>query len=152
MASIRDIWLHANNIIRTSRQMVNDGLRPLGLSSAEGNVLVHLLTQQHVLRQEDIVEQLDVSKPAVSRALDSLEQKRFVLRKKDMNDKRANLVLLTPKAKQIGASVLEVYDGVFRIAMQVVSQHEMPHAIDMLARISDSFAAARQQRRQPDAE
>ena len=78
MSEIRDVWLHAHNMIRSARQIINRDLRPMGLSSAEGNILLHLSTQGQEMRQEQLVEQLDVSKPAVSRVLDSLETKGYI--------------------------------------------------------------------------
>ena len=60
MPGIESVWIHANNIIRSARQMVNAQLKSLNLSSAEGNALLHLLNQGEVLRQEDIVEQLEM--------------------------------------------------------------------------------------------
>ena len=77
MSGIRDIWLHAHNMIRSGRQIINKNLHPLGISSAEGNILLHLLTQGHEMAQEQLVDQLDVSKPAISRALASLEEKGY---------------------------------------------------------------------------
>src|SRR5512139_2231396 len=99
MAEIRDIWLHAHNMIRSARQIINENLRPLNLSSAEGNILLHLLTQGQEVGQEQLVEQLDISKPAVSRALDSLESKGYVVRQRDPADLRARRILLSDKAK-----------------------------------------------------
>ena len=87
MSGIRDIWFYANNIIKSARQMVNEKLRPLGLGSAEGNILLHLLAVGSILKQEDLVEELEISKPAVSRALNSLERKGFVGRERDSSDK-----------------------------------------------------------------
>jgi DNA-binding MarR family transcriptional regulator len=46
-----------------------------------GSGVVNLLTQGDDVPQEAIVEQLDVSKPAVSRAFDSLVQKGYVVRR-----------------------------------------------------------------------
>ena len=83
MLEIRDLWLHAHNMIRSGRQMINIKLRPLGLTSAQGNVLLHLLTQGREMGQEQLVRQLDISKPAVSRVLDSLEKKGYVVRQRD---------------------------------------------------------------------
>jgi uncharacterized membrane protein len=77
MAEIRDVWMHAHNVIRSARQIVNEDLRPLNLSSAEGNILLHLLIHGQEMGQEQLAEQLDISKPAVSRALVSLETKRL---------------------------------------------------------------------------
>ncbi len=142
VSDIKEIWLYANNIIRSSRQMVNRGLKPLNLSSAEGNILLHLLTQGSEFRQEDIVAQLDVSKPAVSRALESLEKKGYVTRKKDPFDKRASRVLLTEKARKIGPEVEKIYNGVYSIATQVVPEAEIKEFIKLFGLVSERFSAA----------
>ena len=94
MTEFRDIWLHANNMICSARQIINENLKPLNLSSAEGNILLHLLAQGDEMVQEQLVEQLDISKPAVSRALDSLEKKEYVIRQQDPSDRRAHRVRL----------------------------------------------------------
>ena len=69
MTGIMDIWVYANNIINSARQMVNDELQPLKLSSAEGNILLHLLTREHLLRQEDLVEELEDALPLTQQEL-----------------------------------------------------------------------------------
>lgn len=143
MSDIKDIWVYANNIIRSSRQMVNEGLKPLGLSSAEGNILLHLLTQDLKLRQEDLVAQLDISKPAVSRALESLESKGYVSREKDPEDRRVSRVTLTGKARDIGSQVEEAYNRVFSVATHLVSEGEVRDFIELFGRVSHSFTAAR---------
>ncbi len=139
---IKDIWNYAHNIIRSSRQMVNEGLRSLGLGSSEGNILLHLFTQEHEVRQEDIVEDLDLSKPAVSRALKSLELKGFVKRNKDSSDRRASRILLTDKAVQIRPKVESVYNEVYSIAAQGVSGEEVAFFINLFSRVSDNFSQA----------
>ena len=69
MQGIKDIWHYANNTIKTARQLINERLQPLGLSSAEGNILLSLLNTDRILMQEDLVAQLEISKPAVSARL-----------------------------------------------------------------------------------
>ncbi len=140
---IKDIWNYANNIIRTSRKMVNEGLRSLELSSSEGNILLHLFTQKDEVRQEDIVEELDISKPAVSRALKSLEKKGYVKRNKDLNDKRASRILLTERAREIKPKVELVYNEVYSIAAQGVSGEEIAFFINLFSRVSDNFSLVR---------
>jgi MarR family transcriptional regulator, transcriptional regulator for hemolysin len=147
MPDIRDIWPLANNILRSARQMVNEELKPLNLSSSEGNILLHLLTQDQVLGQEELVEQLDVSKPAVSRALESLESKGYIVREVDPADKRARRVLLTAKAMEIGLRVEAVYSEIFSIATQGVPQNEIEDFIKLFARVSESFSRARSEKR-----
>ena len=140
MPEIRDIWLHAHNMIRSGRQIINQKLHPLNLSSAEGNILLHLLTQGQGIVQEQLVEQLDVSKPAVSRTLDSLEKKRYITRQRDLKDKRAYRIWLTEKALEIGPSIEQVYNHVFTLALQGISQDELDFFMQLFGRISENFA------------
>lgn len=147
MSDIRDIWVYANNILRCARQMVNEDLKPLNLSSSEGNILLHLITQNKGFRQEEIVEQLDISKAAVSRALDSLEQKNYITRDKDPQDKRASRVLITPKALQIGPQIEKIYNEVFAVAARVVSDQDLKEFTQLFGLVSGSFTLARATKR-----
>lgn len=140
MAEIRDIWLHAHNMIRSARHIINENLHPLNLSSAEGNILLHLLTQGQEMGQEQLVEQLDISKPAVSRALDSLETKGYVARRPNPDDKRAHKIRLTDKALEIGPAVEQVYNHVYTLALQGISQDEFDYFVNLFGRMSENFA------------
>ena len=142
MAEIRDVWLHAHNMLRSARQNVNENLRPLNLSSAEGNILLHLLTQSHEMGQEQLVEQLDISKPAVSRAVDVLETKGFVTRQQDPDDRRVHRVRLTDRAREIGPAVEQAYNQLYAIAMQGISQEELDYFIKLFGRMSENFMRA----------
>jgi DNA-binding MarR family transcriptional regulator len=147
MSGIRDIWFYANNTINSARQMVNEELQPLGLGSAEGNILLHLMAREDVLRQEDLVDELEISKPAVSRALFSLERKGFVKREKDLADKRASRVFLTKKAYEIGPKLEQVYENIFSLAAQGVTEDEIKGFIELFRRISESFSLARDEKK-----
>jgi MarR family transcriptional regulator, transcriptional regulator for hemolysin len=150
MAEIRDIWLHAHNMIRSARQIVNANLRPLNLSSAEGNILLHLLTQGHEMGQEQLVEQLDISKPAVSRALDSLEKKGFVTREQDPDDRRVHRVRLTDQAREIGPAVEQAYNQLYALAMQGISQEELDNFVKLFSRMSENFMRAQAKKNMED--
>ena len=143
MASIRDVWAFSHNIIRTGRQLVNEGLRPLGLSSAEGNVLLHLQTEGDAVRQEDLVERLDVSKTAISRAVDSLQAKGYVERAKDLSDKRATLIYLTGRAAEIARPLEQVYEQVFAVASEGVEPESIAAFAHLFEQISKNFDRAR---------
>jgi MarR family transcriptional regulator for hemolysin len=146
MSQLRDIWPLANSVIRTARQMVNRRLQPLGLSSAEGNILFHLLTQARAMSQEEIVAQLDISKPAVSRALDTLEAKGYVSRARDSVDRRVNRVTLTDRAHSAAASIEQVYAEVIGTAASAVTPAEAAEFIDVFRRVSAVLTAATQDR------
>jgi len=143
MAEIRDIWLHAHRMIRAARQMINENLRPLNLSSAEGNILLHLLTQGE-MGQDQLVEELDISKPGISRALSSLEDKGFVRREPDAGDRRARRVLLTARAREVAPQVEQIYNAVYARAVEDISQQELEAFMHVFARMAQNFARAQE--------
>ncbi|MCL4250391.1 MAG: MarR family transcriptional regulator [Anaerolineae bacterium] len=140
MSEIRDIWLHAHNMIRSARQIINRDLYPLGLSSAEGNILLHMWTQGKEMGQEQLVDQLDISKAAVSRALDSLERKGYITREPSPEDKRAHWIQLTSTAAEIGPRIEQIYNRVFTLAVQGISHDELDFFMRLFSRISENFA------------
>lgn len=148
--SIREIWFYANNIINSARQIVNETLGYLNLGSAEGNILLHLLTSDAVLRQEDLAEQLEISKPAISRALISLEEKGYVFRQKDPEDMRVRRVFLTEKAKQIGPEIEQAYDAIFKLASEGLSPAEIGRFIELFGRVSENFTTVRRGKKEED--
>jgi DNA-binding MarR family transcriptional regulator len=148
MSGIRMVWVYANNIIRSARQLVNEELKSLELSSAEGNILFQLLTQGDTVRQETIVEQLDISKPAVSRALDTLEQKGYVTREKVDADKRVSMVMLTSKAHSIRPRVESIYNEMFAVAARGLSDDDIRGFVELFGRVSENFSQARKSGRQ----
>jgi DNA-binding MarR family transcriptional regulator len=141
MSEIRDVWLHAHNMLRSARQIIHEGLRPLGLSSAEGNILLHLFTHGQEMGQEQLVEQLDVSKPAVSRTLNTLETKGYVNRQRDPDDKRAYRIRLTDKALEVGSAVEQVYNHVYTLAMRGITQDELDYFMTLFGHISENLAS-----------
>lgn len=122
--------------------MVNLELRLLHLGSAEGNILLHLLTQGDGVRQEDIVAELDISKPAVSKALDTLAGKGYITRRKDPSDRRARLVQLTGRAEAIAPRLESIYDAAFTQAAQGLSEAEISTFVDIFGRVSENFTRA----------
>jgi DNA-binding MarR family transcriptional regulator len=142
MADISDLWQRAHHMLRSARQIINTDLRPLNLTSAEGNILLHLLIQGHELGQEQLVEQLDVSKPAVSRSLDSLEAKGYVAIRPDPLDRRVHTVRLTDSAREIGPAVAQAYNRLYAIAIQDISPEELDTFIQVFSRMSKNFSRA----------
>ena len=140
MPKIRDVWLHAHNMLRSARQIIDEGLRPLGLSSAEANILLHLFTHGEEMGQEQLVEQLDVSKPAVSRTLRTLQTKGCIIRQRNPDDKRAYRIRLTDKALEIGPAIEQVYNHVYALATRGITQDELECFVALFGRISENLA------------
>ncbi len=140
MTSIRDIWVFAHSITRSARKIINLELKPLNLSSTQGNILFHLLVRNTETTQEQLVEELDIGKAAISRAIDVLEQKGYVHRNKHPLDKRTRLVSLTDKARAIGSDIERVYSHIFDIARKGIPDKEYEKVVQLMSLISENFS------------
>ena len=88
---------------------------PVDLSARQSAVLLHVYLNDEQYGIKDIAYALQISKPAVCRAVDALEDLRLVKRKPDPTDGRH--VLITPTAK--GSNYLGKFA---RIIMNVSKQ------------------------------
>ena len=65
---------------------------PIDLSARQTAVLLHIYMEEAPHSIKTIAEDLDISKPAICRAVDTLEREKLVKRLRDRNDKR-NVIL-----------------------------------------------------------
>lgn len=70
---------------------------PLDLSARQQAVLLHVYLQPAPHSIKSLSEELDVSKPAICRAIDALEKAKFLRRVRDKDDKRNVLIHRTVK-------------------------------------------------------
>ncbi|CAK7013693.1 MarR family transcriptional regulator [Tissierella sp.] len=136
MLSIRNIWLDMKGILRSARQIINAELEPLNLSGAEGDILFHLLTGSNKLQQEQLAEQLDIGKAAVSRVVDSLESKGYVMRIRQHEDRRAYSVSLTDKAFLVGSDIKDIYENLYVLVREGITDEEFIHIESLLSRVA----------------
>jgi DNA-binding MarR family transcriptional regulator len=141
MLSIRGIWLDMKGILRETRQMINAGLEPLGLSGAEGDILFHLLTGSDGYPQERLARQLDIGKAAISRVIDALEQKGYVSRARSREDKRAYRVNLTEKGRSTGPEIRGVYERLYALVRQGIADEEFYRIESLLGRVAANLRA-----------
>ena len=139
MTTIRDVWILAHSMTRSARQLINERLRPLDLSSAEGNILLHMLMQEGPLCQEQLVDELDISKAAVSRAVDSLAQKGYLQREKDAQDKRFYQLILTGRARDAAPQIESAYQAVYAQALTGIDPAEFDRLLAILRQVVGNF-------------
>ena len=117
-------------------QIINAGLEPMNLSGAEGDVLFLLLTGSNHLRQEQLAEQLDIGKAAISRVIDSLESKGYVMRIRQDEDRRAYSVSLTDKAFSVGPGIKDIYDRLYMRIRKEITDDELLRVESLLSRVA----------------
>ena len=136
MSGIRPLWLEMKAVLRSARLIINAGLTPLQLTGAEGDILFHLLTGSNESAQEELARQLDIGKAAISRVVDSLEAKGYVLRMKSARDKRAYSICLTEKGHSIGKDIVGIYETLYRQVKSAIADDELRMIESLLKRVS----------------
>jgi DNA-binding MarR family transcriptional regulator len=77
-------------------------------------ILIDLLWNQGSMSQQQLADQMQKDKNSVTKLVDALERKGFIVREQNRQDRRSNTLLLTEKAeglkhgaKQKGISILD---------------------------------------------
>ena len=79
---------------------INNKTKDLQISASEYIFLMEMYKNDN-MSQEQLSKNLIIDKSATARAIKSLEEKEYIIRKKDDNDKRTNRIKLTKKGIEI---------------------------------------------------
>ncbi len=97
------------------KQFVAAKLRQMEVPlTPEQFILIDLLWNQGSMSQQQLADQMQKDKNSVTKLVDALERKGFVVREQNRQDRRSNTLMLTekaeilkPGAKQKGVSILD---------------------------------------------
>lgn len=85
---------------RKIQQDLKDVVSPFGINVGEEPYFMTLVNEDG-LTQDELTKKVMVDKAATTRAVKSLEEKGFIIRKIDSADKRSKRLYLTSKGKEI---------------------------------------------------
>ena len=103
--------------------------------SPEQLTVLSLLWKKDRVTQQELCNTTFKDKPNMTRLIDSLEEKGLAKRMTDENDKRNNLILLTPEGKTIEEKAFLVANATMREALINVSPEELAIGQDLLKKI-----------------
>ena len=97
------------------KQFIAAKLREVGVPlTPEQFMLIDLLWNQGAMSQQQLADQMQKDKNSVTKLVDAIERKGFVVRQQNVHDRRSNTIVLTekanllkPGAKQKGISILD---------------------------------------------
>jgi len=135
----RNFGFILHDVARLLRTAFDRRVRELGLTRSQWWVLNHLFRNNGVT-QSELAEILEVEKPTLGRLLDRLEQKGWVRREADANDRRAKRVFLTqevePAIKTMRAAAAEMR----RDAVAGLSAEQQERFVDSLLTIKANLS------------
>jgi MarR family transcriptional regulator for hemolysin len=88
-------------VARNWRGLADGELAQFGVSNSAGWCLIHIERLGPAVRQTDLAEALDISQPSLVRTLDQLQVADLIARVTHPDDKRANLIGLTPAGQEL---------------------------------------------------
>jgi MarR family transcriptional regulator, transcriptional regulator for hemolysin len=135
----RNFGFILHDVARLLRTTFDRRVRELGLTRSQWWVLNHLFRNNGVT-QSELAEILEVEKPTLGRLLDRLEQKGWVRREADANDRRVKRVFLTkevePAIKAMRAAAAEMR----RDAVAGLSAEQQERFVDSLLTIKANLS------------
>lgn len=123
------------------RQRFNKEAENIGFTHAQWRALVHLSENENC-RQIDLAEILEIKPITLARQIDLLEESGLVRRNKDVEDRRAYRLELTPKAQSIMQELWDIADAVEAEVLKSLTQQEREQMTALLERIKTSLGEA----------
>ena len=130
----RNLGFLLHDVARLMRKRFEQNARDLGLTRAQGQVLVHLADNEGI-HQGALAEKLGVEPITLTRILDRLEEAGLIERLLYRQDRRVRLLRLTPAAHPLIDAIFAVGAMTRDEAMAGVADEDRDRLVDILARM-----------------
>lgn len=120
---------------RNAKAYIVDACRAWNLTYSE-YVLLLRLYEEEGRSQEELAAELDLDKAAITRSIQLLEQKNFLLRKTDMADRRKKLLFVTDYARTQQDVLQAVLGKWIESLSQAVTKEEVETVTKVLTKLA----------------
>ncbi|MDB5738749.1 MAG: MarR family transcriptional regulator [Sphingomonas bacterium] len=127
-------------VARTWRRAADRALSGMGLSSATGWALVHVVREGGDLRQTDLAQMLEITDASLVRLLDQLGTAGLAERRTDEADARVRRIGLTAKGKAMVARIEAIFAGLRADVLAEVSDADLATGLAVIERTSAMLA------------
>ncbi|QKG71799.1 MarR family winged helix-turn-helix transcriptional regulator [Erythrobacter mangrovi] len=127
---------------RLLRKTFDERVRSLGLTAVQARLLLSLVKFPDN-NQAFYAERIEVEPITLTRIVDRLEESGWVERVADPSDRRARLLHLTDKSREIVEPLRTIIDGLVADMVEGLSQEDQDGLAALLAKVSDNLSADR---------
>lgn len=110
-------------LMKYAKEYGHEKIRVVGMSDTEHTICTFLFGHDGV-SQDEVADALKLDKTTVARALQTLEEKGFVSRSPNPENRRKNILRLTTDGKESISEVVDIYDRWFAKISSVLSAEE----------------------------
>lgn len=131
---------HLLPVARRWHRAADKAIRALGLSNANGWVLVHVSRTEAGIQQGALAEMVDIKGASLVRRLDQLEAARLVMREPDPRNRRANHVRLTTEGRALAGRIEAAFAQLRTTLLTDIAEEELATANSVLTRLDRRIA------------
>lgn len=136
----REVLAALGRILRSAGSGIREAGRSAGLGASHLLVL-QLLEAEGPLKAGEIAKDLSFSKSTITAILDTLEERKFILRDRHEEDGRSVLVSLTEAGKRVLSLIPDTFQSHFLARFNKLPDWERALVLSALLRVSDLLAA-----------
>lgn len=126
-----------NRAARLMRNLADQRLEPLGLSSGQLPVLTALLANEN-MSQKALTEQAGIEQPTMAATLSRMERDAIIKRRPDPSDRRSSLFSLTPETRGKAEAIRAAVEGMSVDSLAGLPDDECASLRRMLHRVSST--------------
>lgn len=124
------------------KQYIASMLKKRGVPlTPEQFILIDLLWNQGAMSQQQLADQMQKDKNSVTKLVDAIEKKGFVVRSQNPKDRRSNTILLTEKAELLKSGAKQ--NGIYILdrMLEGISEEELRNFLQTLAKLNQNMTA-----------
>ena len=136
----KEIAVELNLSHRRLKQYIASMLKKRGVPlTPEQFILIDLLWNQGAMSQQQLADQMQKDKNSVTKLVDAIEKKGFVVRSQNPKDRRSNTILLTEKAELLKSGAKQ--NGIYILdrMLEGISEEELRNFLQTLAKLNHNM-------------
>lgn len=103
-------------------------------------MLIDLLWNQGSMTQQELADQMQKDKNSVTKLVDAIEKKGFVIREQSLKDRRANTLVLTEKALKLKDSAKRKGISILDNVLEGISEEELRSFLSTLHKLNSNMS------------
>ena len=119
------------------KQFLASKLKQLGVPlTPEQFMLIDLLWNHGEMSQQQLADMMHKDKNSVTKLVDAIERKGFVVRRQNKNDRRSNTLVLTEKANQLKPGAKQKGISILDQMLEAINENELRMFLETLRKLN----------------
>lgn len=108
-------------------------------------MLIDLLWNHGEMSQQQLADQMQKDKNSVTKLVDAIERKGFVVRQQNLNDRRSNTLVLTEKANQLKPGAKQKGISILDQILEGIEEEELRTFLTTLRKLNSNMTVTEDQ-------